>query len=115
MAKRSSGSRSTRNAPLVTSAVRRTLLFLTLAVTGVVLAVGLVLPGRGLIADVLRDLLAHWFGTGRWFLPIILIATGLWIERRAAHASRPLLRLALGLIGAAMFLGKAPDHQPPSA
>ena len=114
MAKRSSGSRSTRSAPLVSSAVRRTLLFLTLAVTGVVLAVGLALPGRGLIADVLRDLVAPWFGTGRWLLPIILITTGLWIERRAAHASRPLLRLALGLVGVvalqAIIEVLAPDH-----
>lgn len=42
----------------MSGAAVRTLIFLAFAVTGVVLAVGLILPGRGLLADALRDILA---------------------------------------------------------
>jgi indolepyruvate ferredoxin oxidoreductase len=76
----------------VSGAAARTLVFLAFAVTGVVLAVGLILPGRGLLADALRDILAPWFGAGRWLLPPALIAFGIWFERRAEKSRASILR-----------------------
>jgi len=82
---------------IVSAAAARTLVFLMFAVTGVVLAVGLILPGRGLLADALRDLLAPWFGAGRWLLPPALIGFGVWFERRAEKSAQSILHAALGI------------------
>ena len=100
MAKRggeSNGSQ-TRRGPLASRSALRTLLSLAFAVTGVIFAVGLILPGRGALADVLRDVLAPWFGAGRWLVPVLLISFAVWIERRSASASRVPLRIALSLL-----------------
>ena len=100
MAKRGgeSAGRQTRRGPLASRSALRTLLSLAFAVTGVIFAVGLILPGRGALADVLRDVLAPWFGAGRWLVPVLLIGFAVWIERRAATASRVPLRIALSLL-----------------
>ena len=63
-----------------------------------VLAVGLLLPGRGLLADALRDVIAPWFGAGRWILPPALIGFGIWYERRAESATRVPIRITLALV-----------------
>jgi S-DNA-T family DNA segregation ATPase FtsK/SpoIIIE len=47
---------------------------------------------------VLRDVLAPWFGAGRWLVPVLLISFAVWIERRSASASRVPLRIALSLL-----------------
>jgi S-DNA-T family DNA segregation ATPase FtsK/SpoIIIE len=47
---------------------------------------------------VLRDVLAPWFGAGRWLVPVLLISFAIWIERRSASASRVPLRIALSLL-----------------
>ena len=100
MAKRGGEStgRQTRRSPLASRSALRTLISLAFAVTGVIFAVGLILPGRGALADVLRDVLAPWFGAGRWLVPVLLIGFAVWIERRAATASRVPLRIALSLL-----------------
>ena len=100
MAKRGGEStgRQTRRGPLASRSALRTLLSLAFAVTGVIFAVGLMLPGRGALADVLRDVLAPWFGAGRWLVPVLLVGFAVWIERRAATASRVPLRIALSLL-----------------
>lgn len=100
MAKRGGEStgRHTRRSPLASRTALRTLLSLAFAVTGVIFAVGLILPGRGALADVLRDVLAPWFGAGRWLVPVLLIGFAVWIERRAATSSRVPLRIALSLL-----------------
>lgn len=46
----------------------------------------------------LRDVLAPWFGAGRWLVPVLLISFAVWIERRSASASRVPLRIALSLL-----------------
>ena len=99
MAKRGgeSSGRQTRRGPLASRSALRTLLSLAFAVTGVIFAVGLILPGRGALADVLRDVLAPWFGAGRWLVPVLLVGFAVWIERRLATASRVPLRIALSL------------------
>jgi S-DNA-T family DNA segregation ATPase FtsK/SpoIIIE len=100
MAKRGgeSTSRQARRGPLASRSALRTLLSLAFAVTGVIFAVGLILPGRGALADVLRDVLAPWFGAGRWLVPVLLIGFAVWIEHRLATASRVPLRIALSLL-----------------
>ena len=82
---------------VISGAAARTLVFLAFAVTGVVLAVGLILPGRGLLADALRDVLAPWFGAGRWMLPPALIAFGIWYERSGEKSTRDALRALLAI------------------
>ena len=96
--------REARRGPLASRSALRTLLSLAFAVTGVIFAVGLILPGRGALADVLRDVLAPWFGAGRWLVPVLLIGFAVWIERRAATASRVPLRIALSLLALVGFL-----------
>ena len=100
MAKRGGEStgRQTRRGPLASRSALRTLISLAFAVTGVIFAVGLILPGRGALADVLRDVLAPWFGAGRWLVPVLLISFAVWIERRSASASRVPMRIALSLL-----------------
>lgn len=100
MAKRTGDStrQRTRRSPLASPSAVRTLVSLAFAVTGVILAVGLLLPGRGALADILRDVLAPWFGAGRWFVPVVLILFAVWIERRSPTASRVPLRIALSLV-----------------
>jgi len=116
MAKRGgeSAGRQTRRGPLASRSALRTLLSLAFAVTGVIFAVGLILPGRGALADVLRNVLAPWFGAGRWLVPVLLIGFGVWIERRSASASRIPLRIGLtvlALVGAlALVEIVAPTH-----
>ncbi|MFZ9352560.1 MAG: DNA translocase FtsK [Candidatus Limnocylindrus sp.] len=87
-----------RRGPLASRSALRTLLSLALAVTGVIFAVGLVLPGRGALADVLRDVLAPWFGAGRWAVPALLIGFAIWIERRSSTSSRIYVRIGLSLV-----------------
>ena len=98
----------------MSGAAGRTLIFLLFAVTGVVLAVGLILPGRGLLADALRDILAPWFGAGRWLLPPALIGFGLWFERRAEKSSQAILRAVLAIAALPALLAiveiVAPGH-----
>ena len=120
--------------PIVSGAAARTLVFLLFAVTGVVLAVGLILPGRGLLADALRDVLAPWFGAGRWLLPPALITFGVWFERRAEKSRASILHAVLaiaalpallaiieiilpergGLIGSIAGWSRSPDRRNPS-
>ncbi len=106
MAKRGGEStgRQTRRGPLASRSALRTLFSLAFAVTGVIFAVGLALPGRGALADVLRDVLAPWFGAGRWLVPVLLISFAVWIERRSASASRVPLRIALSLLALVALL-----------
>ena len=87
----------TSSGRVISGAAARTLVFLAFAVTGVVLAVGLILPGRGLLADALRDVLAPWFGAGRWMLPPALIAFGVWYERSGEKSARDALRALLAI------------------
>ena len=116
MAKRGgeSAERQTRRGPLASRSALRTLLSLAFAVTGVIFAVGLILAGRGALADVLRDVLAPWFGAGRWLVPGLLIVFAVWIERRSASASRVPLRIALSLFAIVGLLALieivAPTH-----
>ena len=52
-----------------------------LLVLGAVILIGLVFQGRGALTDWILNVIAPWFGSGRWLLPIVLIGLGVWLER----------------------------------
>ena len=85
--------------------VVRSLVGLVLLVVGAVLLIGLMLPGRGALTDGLRDFIAPWFGAGRWVLPLLLIATGIYVERAGGPRSGWPRVLAGGTIAYVSFLG----------
>jgi S-DNA-T family DNA segregation ATPase FtsK/SpoIIIE len=67
--------------------VVRSLIGIVLLVFGVVILIGLMLPGRGALTDWIRDVIAPWFGTGRWVLPFLLIGAGVYVERAGGPRS----------------------------
>jgi S-DNA-T family DNA segregation ATPase FtsK/SpoIIIE len=52
-----------------------------LLVLGAVILIGLVFQGRGALTDWILNVIAPWFGSGRWLLPLVLIGLGVWLER----------------------------------
>ncbi|MCU0483276.1 MAG: DNA translocase FtsK 4TM domain-containing protein, partial [Chloroflexi bacterium] len=53
---------------------------ISLMVIGAILLVGLLLPGKGALTDGIRNVIAPWFGTGRWLLPLLLLGGGWYVE-----------------------------------
>jgi S-DNA-T family DNA segregation ATPase FtsK/SpoIIIE len=108
--KRSSSARSRRRPSngasfQVSPDVVRSLVGIVLLVSGVVLLIGLVLPGEGALTDWIRDVVAPWNGTGRWILPLLLIAAGIYVERAGGPRSGWPRVLAGGALGFVSFLG----------
>ncbi|MFH1475516.1 MAG: DNA translocase FtsK, partial [Chloroflexota bacterium] len=66
--------------------VVRSIVAIVFLVFGIVILVGLLLPGKGALTDWILGVIAPWFGTGRWLLPILLIGLGIHLER--AHGPR---------------------------
>ena len=75
--RRSPGARLPRLSPDVT----RSLVAVVLLVLGAVILIGLVFQGRGALTDWILNVIAPWFGSGRWLLPLVLIGLGVWLER----------------------------------
>jgi S-DNA-T family DNA segregation ATPase FtsK/SpoIIIE len=67
--------------PRLSSDVTRSIVAVVLLVLGVVVLVGLLLPGKGALTDWILNVIAPWFGSGRWLLPLLLIGLGVFIER----------------------------------
>ena len=67
--------------PRLNADVTRSILAIVLLVLGVVILVGLLLPGKGALTDWILNVIAPWFGSGRWILPVVLIGLGIVIER----------------------------------
>ena len=78
--------------------VVRSLVGIAILVVGIVTLIALLLPGRGQLTDLWRNLIAPWFGTGRWLLPPILIVAGLFVQRARGDGGR----WGLALLGAAV-------------
>jgi len=83
--------------------VTRSLVAIVLMVTGAVIFVGLLLPGKGALTDGIRNVIAPWFGTGRWLLPFLLLGAGWYVEwgpgkRPGSGWGRTLAGLALAFV-----------------
>jgi len=61
--------------------VIRSVVAIVFLVLGVVILVGLLLPGKGALTDWILEVVAPWFGAGRWLLPFLLIGLGIHLER----------------------------------
>jgi len=66
--------------------VVRSIVAIVFLVLGIVVLVGLLLPGKGALTDWILHVIAPWFGAGRWLLPFLLIGLGIYLER--AHGPR---------------------------
>jgi S-DNA-T family DNA segregation ATPase FtsK/SpoIIIE len=78
--------------------VVRSIVAIVFLVLGIVILVGLLLPGKGALTDWILQVIAPWFGAGRWLLPFLLIGLGIRLER--AHGPRA--GWALTVAGAAI-------------
>ncbi len=67
--------------PRLSPDVTRSLVAVVLMVLGAVILIGLVFQGRGALTDWILNVIAPWFGSGRWLLPLVLIGLGFWLER----------------------------------
>jgi S-DNA-T family DNA segregation ATPase FtsK/SpoIIIE len=85
--------------------VVRSLVGIVLLVLGVVILIGLMLPGEGALTDWIRDVIAPWFGTGRWLLPFLLIGGGIYVQRASGPRSGWPRVLAGGALAYLSFLG----------
>ncbi|HYM83254.1 MAG TPA: DNA translocase FtsK 4TM domain-containing protein, partial [Candidatus Dormibacteraeota bacterium] len=59
---------------------------IVLLVAGAVLLIGQFFPG-GVLTDWIRNVIAPWFGSGRWALPFLLIGAGVYVERATGPRS----------------------------
>ncbi len=84
--------------------VARSIVGIVLLVLGAVTLIALVLPGRGALTDWWIGSVGPWFGSVRWLLPFILLASGWYVEwgpGRHPHSGwgLTLLGAALGYAG----------------
>ena len=94
-------------------AVARSLVGLTLLVLGAILLIAIALQGQGKLTDAVRDVIAPYFGAGRFLLPFLLLVAGWYVEwgpgqQPGAPWGRTLLGLAVsfaGLLGVIQILG----------
>ncbi|HEX8939257.1 MAG TPA: DNA translocase FtsK [Candidatus Limnocylindrales bacterium] len=88
----------------------RSLVGIVLLVMGAVTLIALILPGRGALTDWWRNMIAPWFGSGRWLLPFVLLAVGFSIERARSAGTEWSLTLlgtavsGLGALGVVQLL-----------
>ena len=61
--------------------VLRSIVGIVLMVLGAIVLIGMLLPGQGALTDWIRNVIAPWFGTGRWILPFLLLGAGIYVER----------------------------------
>ena len=82
--------------PRISPDVARSLVGIAILVVGVITLVALMLPGEGRLTDWWRNAVAPWLGTGRWFLPPLLIVAGIYVQQAKGVGSR----WGVALIGA---------------
>ena len=81
--------------------VLRSIVGIVLMVLGAIVLIGMLLPGQGALTDWIRNVIAPWFGTGRWILPFLLLGAGIYVERAGPRAGwgATLLGLTIAFIG----------------
>ncbi len=90
----------------VSPEVARSLVGIFLLALGAVTLIALALPGgEGTLTKWWRDSFAPWFGTGRWLLPFVLLAAGVYVERAASTGGGWQLTLVGSAIAFAAALG----------
>jgi S-DNA-T family DNA segregation ATPase FtsK/SpoIIIE len=116
--RRSSAGLPSIRLPAVGRDVARSLVGITLLVLGAVALIAF-MPGDGSVTMWFRDTFSPWFGTLRWLLPFLLLATGWYIEWGPGKAPGSGWGLTLigvviayvGLLGAASIVAPArPDR-----
>ena len=101
--------------PDVGSDVARSLVGISLLVLGAVTLIATATPGEGSVTTWFQQTVGPWFGTLRWLLPFLLLATGWYIEWGPGKApgsgwGLTLLGVAIaymGLLGAATVVAPA--------
>jgi len=105
---RPTGARTRRRRPTYTAPsvdvapeVLRSIVGIVLMVIGAIVLIGMLLPGQGALTDWIRDVIAPWFGTGRWILPFLLLGAGIYVERAGPRAGwgATLLGLTIAFVG----------------
>jgi DNA segregation ATPase FtsK/SpoIIIE, S-DNA-T family len=61
--------------------VARSIVGVALLAVGAVTLIALTLPGEGTLTTWWRNAFAPFFGAGRWILPFVLLAAGVYVER----------------------------------
>ncbi|HEU4572327.1 MAG TPA: hypothetical protein VFR93_06540, partial [Candidatus Limnocylindrales bacterium] len=61
--------------------VARSIVGVALLAIGAVTLIALMLPGEGTLTTWWRNAFAPFFGAGRWILPFVLLAAGVYVER----------------------------------
>jgi S-DNA-T family DNA segregation ATPase FtsK/SpoIIIE len=99
--------------PDVGAEVARSLVGISLLVLGAITLIAF-LPGDGSVTTWFRDIVGPWFGTLRWLLPFLLLATGWYIEWGPGKAPNSGWGLTLtGIVIAYLgLLGAASIFQP---
>ena len=80
--------------------VVRSIVGIALLVLGAVTLIALILPGRGALTDWWIGSVGPWFGSVRWLLPFILLASGWYVEWGPGR--HPKSGWGLTLLGAAL-------------
>ena len=89
--------------PAIPPDVVRSLVGIALLVLGVVTLIALILPGRGSLTDWWIGTVGPWFGSVRWLLPFLLLATGAYVEW--GPGKRPNSGWGLTVVGTAIAYG----------
>ena len=78
--RRTSSKLPSMSMPALAPDVARSLVGIALLILGMVTLIALVLPGRGSLTDWWIGSVGPWFGSVRWLLPFLLLATGAYVE-----------------------------------
>jgi S-DNA-T family DNA segregation ATPase FtsK/SpoIIIE len=71
----------------INGGIVRLILGSLMLILGIMLLIGLLVPSGGSLTDLIRNIVAPWFGTLRWMVPIVLLLLGYYLYRAQADNS----------------------------